>query len=126
MIELLKKLMGREDLTFQEASELIQWVMSEDAVAVQASALLVLLQAKGITDEEMAGAAYAMRGRFQKSMRLRMSSIPAALGETGSAPSTSRPVRRSLLQQPEPRWPNMETEATPARVGAPRHWRPSE
>ena len=44
MIELLKKLMGREDLTFQEASELIQWVMSEDAVAVQASALLVLLQ----------------------------------------------------------------------------------
>ena len=35
MIELLKKLMGREDLTFQEASELIQWVMSEDAVAVQ-------------------------------------------------------------------------------------------
>ncbi|GIS37267.1 MAG: hypothetical protein Ct9H90mP9_2970 [Pseudomonadota bacterium] len=57
MIELLKKLMGREDLTFQEASELIQWVMSEDAVAVQASALLVFLQAKGITDEEMAGAA---------------------------------------------------------------------
>ena len=43
MIELLKKLMGHEDLTFQEASELIQWVMSEDAVAVQASALLVLL-----------------------------------------------------------------------------------
>ena len=66
MIELLKKLMGREDLTFQEASELIQWVMSEDAVAVQASALLVLLQAKGITDEEMAGAAYAMRGRVSK------------------------------------------------------------
>ena len=60
MIELLKKLMEREDLTFQEASELIQWVMSEDAVAVQASALLVLLQAKGITDEEMAGAAYAL------------------------------------------------------------------
>lgn len=125
MIELLKKLMGREDLTFQEASELIQWVMSEDAVAVQASALLVLLQAKGITDEEMAGAAYAMRGRVSKSMRLRMSSIPAAL-ETGSAPSTSRPVRQSLLQQPEPRWPNTETGATPARVGVPRHWKPLE
>ena len=45
MIELLKKLMNREDLTFQEAYDLIQWVMSEDAIAVQASALRVLLQA---------------------------------------------------------------------------------
>ena len=76
MIELLKKLMGREDLTFQEASELIQWVMSEDAVAVQASALLVLLQAKGITDEEMAGAAYAMRGRVSKICLLYTSPSP--------------------------------------------------
>ncbi len=66
MIELLKKLMNREDLTFQEAYDLIQWVMSEDAIAVQASALLVLLQAKGISDEEMAGAADAMRGRVYK------------------------------------------------------------
>jgi len=66
MIELLKKLMNREDLTFQEAYDLIQWVMSEDAIAVQASALLILLQTKGITDEEMAGAADAMRGRVSK------------------------------------------------------------
>ena len=72
MIELLKKLMGREDLTFQEASELIQWVMSEDAVAVQASALLVLLQAKGITMKRWPERHTPCGEGFQKSKRLRM------------------------------------------------------
>ncbi len=61
MNELLKKLLRREDLSFQEAHEMILWIMSEDAVPVQAAALLALLQAKQATAEEMAGAAKAMR-----------------------------------------------------------------
>ena len=63
MNELLTKLLQRKDLDFQEAYEMILWIMSEEAVAVQASAMLVLLQVKGVTDDEMAGAAKAMRER---------------------------------------------------------------
>ena len=126
MIELLKKLMGREDLTFQEASELIQWVMSEDAVAVQASALLVLLQAKGITDEEMAGAAYAMRGRVSKINAPEDVIDTCSTGGNGISTFNISTCAAIIAAAAEPRLPNTETGATPARVGAPRHWKPLE
>ena len=62
MNELLTKLLHRKDLDIQEAYEMILWIMSEEAVAVQASAMLVLLQVKGVTDDEMADLeALAMR-----------------------------------------------------------------
>ena len=63
MKELLQKLLVSEALSFEESREMILWIMSEDAVSVQAAALLALLQAKGVTVEEMAGAALAMRER---------------------------------------------------------------
>ncbi|MBG56191.1 MAG: anthranilate phosphoribosyltransferase [Deltaproteobacteria bacterium] len=63
MKELLNKLLASESLNFEEAKEMILWIMSEEAVTVQAAALLALLQAKGVTVEEMAGAALAMRER---------------------------------------------------------------
>ena len=66
MKELLQKLLKSENLSFEEANQMILWIMSEDAVAVQAAALLALLQAKGVSDEEMAGAALAMRERAFK------------------------------------------------------------
>ena len=62
MKELLQKLLASEALSFEEARDMILWIMSEEAVSVQAAALLALLQAKGVTVEEMAGAALAMKG----------------------------------------------------------------
>ena len=56
MKELLQKLLASEALSFEEARGMILWIMSEEAVSVQAAALLALLQAKGVTVEEMAGA----------------------------------------------------------------------
>ena len=61
MKEILQKLLAAEELSFDEAHEMTLWIMSEDAVAVRAAALLALLQAKGVTVDEMAGAALAMR-----------------------------------------------------------------
>ena len=61
--ELLDKLLVSQDLSFEESHEMILWIMSEDAIAVKAAAMLALLQVKGITIEEMAGAAQAMRER---------------------------------------------------------------
>ena len=46
MKELLQKLLASTELSFEEAREMILWIMSEDAVSVQAAALLALLQAK--------------------------------------------------------------------------------
>ena len=63
MKELLQKLLAAKELSFEEAREMILWIMSEEAVSVQAAALLALLQAKGVTVDEMAGAALAMRER---------------------------------------------------------------
>ena len=63
MKELLQKLVAAQELGFEEARQMILWIMSEEAVTVQASALLALLQAKGVTVVEMAGAALAMRER---------------------------------------------------------------
>lgn len=63
MKELLQKLLAAETLSFEEAREMILWIMSEEAVSVQAAALLALLQAKGVTVDELAGAALAMRER---------------------------------------------------------------
>ena len=63
MKELLQKLLVSTELSFEEARDMILWIMSEDAVSVQAAALLALLQAKGVSVEEMAGAALAMRER---------------------------------------------------------------
>ncbi len=62
----LNKLLRGEDLSFEEAHAMILWIMSEDAVPVQAAALLALLQAKGATVDEMAGAALAMRDRSHR------------------------------------------------------------
>lgn len=63
MKEQLKKLLNSKELSFEEAHQMILWIMSEEAIPVQASAMLALLQAKGASIEEMAGAAKAMRER---------------------------------------------------------------
>ena len=49
MKELLNKLLIAKDLSFEEAHQMILWIMSENAVSVQAAAMLALLQAKGVS-----------------------------------------------------------------------------
>ncbi|MGA1599243.1 MAG: anthranilate phosphoribosyltransferase [bacterium] len=66
MQAILNKLLQQQDLSFAEAHEMVLWIMSEEAVPVKAAALLALLQSKGATVEEMAGAARAMRERSHR------------------------------------------------------------
>ncbi|MGK5094067.1 anthranilate phosphoribosyltransferase [Deltaproteobacteria bacterium TL4] len=66
MNELFARLLQAKDLSFEEARRLILWIMSEEASPVKAGALLALLQAKGVTVDEIAGAALAMRERSTK------------------------------------------------------------
>ncbi len=66
MEQVLQKLLNRQDVNFDEANEMIHWIMSEAATPVKAGALLALMQAKGPTVEEIAGAATAMRDKSTK------------------------------------------------------------
>ncbi|MBF0279526.1 MAG: anthranilate phosphoribosyltransferase [SAR324 cluster bacterium] len=68
MEDLLKKLLNHEDINFEGSRDMIDWIMSDQGSTIKASALLVLLQAKGATVEEIAGAATAFRA---KSIRVR-------------------------------------------------------
>lgn len=63
MEHLLKKLLNQEDIHFEGTWELIDWIMSDQVTAVKAGAMLVLLQAKEASAEEIAGAATAMRAK---------------------------------------------------------------
>ena len=78
METLLKKLLSGDDIEFEGARAIIDWIMSDQSTAVKAGALLVLLQAKGATTEEIAGAATAMRA---KSIRIR---APEGVVDTAS------------------------------------------
>lgn len=66
MNELLLKLLQRQDLSFAESQQAIEWIMSENASPVKAAAYLSMLQVKGATIEEIAGAALAMRDKSAK------------------------------------------------------------
>ena len=66
METLLKTLLNGDDIGFEGAQTIIDWIMSDQGTAVKAGALLVLLQAKGATTEEIAGAASAMRAKSLK------------------------------------------------------------
>ena len=78
METLLKKLLSGDDIEFEGAQAIIDWIMSDQSTAVKAGALLVLLQAKGATTEEIAGAATAMRA---KSIKIR---APEGVVDTAS------------------------------------------
>lgn len=76
----IEKLVQRQDLSFEESQQAIDWMMSDAASPVLASALLVLLQSKGPTVDEIAGAALAMR---QKSQRIQAPSSVIDTCSTG-------------------------------------------
>jgi len=57
---LLGKLLGREDLTFQEASEAMRRILTAEATPAQVASFAVALRAKGETPDEAGGLAQAM------------------------------------------------------------------
>jgi anthranilate phosphoribosyltransferase len=62
----LIRLLARENLTREEAAELLEALLAEDASDAQIAATLVALAAKGETADELAGIAGALRERAVK------------------------------------------------------------
>lgn len=61
--ELLNKVAAKQDLTFDEAKQAIDEIMSGEVSQAVISAFLTALAVKGETDEEIAGAAAGMRAK---------------------------------------------------------------
>lgn len=61
--DLLNKVMAKENLTYDEAKNAIEEIMSGDTSPVVISSFLTALAAKGETEEEIAGAADGMRSK---------------------------------------------------------------
>lgn len=61
LVPCIKKIVAGEDLTRDEAAEVMGCVMAGEATAAQIAALLVALRMKGETAEELAGFAQVMR-----------------------------------------------------------------
>jgi anthranilate phosphoribosyltransferase len=61
--QLLQKVVAKEDLTFDQAKQAIDEIMSGEVSPVVISSFLTALAVKGETDEEIAGAAEGMRSK---------------------------------------------------------------
>jgi anthranilate phosphoribosyltransferase len=63
--ELLAKVALKQDLTYDEAKTAIDEIMSGEVSSVMTAAFLTALAVKGETEDEIAGAAYAMRSKAE-------------------------------------------------------------
>ena len=61
--QFLSRLTRRDDLTYDEASRLVDALLSEDCSDAHIAAILIALSTKGETTEELAGMAAALRAR---------------------------------------------------------------
>ena len=99
--EALNKIIAKENLTFDEAKDAINEIMSGEISPVIISPFLTALAMKGETEEEIAGAAAGMaQGRFPLKFRV-MLLILSAQEEISPTPLTFPPLRHLLPPQTE-------------------------
>ena len=63
ILESLENVLGGGDLTAEQASAVMEEILSGQASSTQAAALLVALAMKGETESELLGMAQALRGK---------------------------------------------------------------
>ena len=85
LTEFLSRLVRREDLNRQEANELLEALLDEDASDAQIAAALVALAAKGETVEELTGVVEGLRSRAVRVQSQHPCFIDTA--GTGSSPA---------------------------------------
>lgn len=98
--ELLAKVSAKQDLTFDEAKQAIDEIMSGEVSEAVISSFLTALAMKGETEEEIAGAATGMRS---KAMEFNIGGhaldIVGTLAEINQIPLIFQQLLLSLLRQ---------------------------
>jgi anthranilate phosphoribosyltransferase len=75
MKKILEKLIEGKDLTESESFEVINSILSGEVTEGQIGAFLATLQAKGLTVDEICGAAYAMRSKARRVQSLKNNTL---------------------------------------------------
>ena len=136
IVEAIRALVERRDLSRIESAAAMEAIMSGAATNAQIAAFLTALRMKGETVEELIGLAQVMRQKAVK-VRVPAADLVAASGTdremlidtwgragTRRAPSTCRPPPRSWSRGRGSRWPSTATARCPRCAGRPTSWRP--
>jgi anthranilate phosphoribosyltransferase len=81
-IKLLQQLLDRESLSGEQSHQLMQGLLKEEIPPELASGILIALQMKGISGEELAGMAQVLRGQSAASSGNNIDNLPRPLIDT--------------------------------------------
>ncbi len=84
----IQKVIDRQDLTFEEAYDIMETIMSGDATPAQIGALLIALRMKGETPSEIAGFAKSMRHKAATVTTTRPEPLVDIVGTGGDSTHT--------------------------------------
>ncbi len=87
IIEYLKPLLQRENLSFEQARDLLDMVFEGEVPEPQISAFLTAMQIKGLTASELAGFAQSLRNHVVK-VETGLENIVDVVGTGGAAVKT--------------------------------------
>ena len=121
--EAILKLAQRNDLTAQEALEVMNEIMDGKASPVQMSSYLTALSLKGETIEEITGSAKGMRDHCIR--LLHEMDVLEIVGREGmeQIPLISPPLPPWSLRQGAYRWRNTATAPLPAKAARQTYWK---
>ena len=124
ILEALRKVVDGEDLTHQEAAEVMREIMDGEATAIQIGGLAAALRTKKETAEELAGFASVMRERSIKVTPRRRPLLD--MGGTGGDYARTFNISTAatlVVAAAGIRSPSTATAASRARAAAPTFWR---
>ena len=121
----LLKLSRREDLTFDEARDVMDCIMSGDCPPTLMASYLTALTVKGETVEEIAGSATEMRSHGLKLPGDHSDALEiVGTGGDRSGSFNISTTSAFVVASCGSRWPSTATGRPAADVGPPTCWRP--
>ena len=121
--EAILKLAGRENLTYDEAYQVMDEIMSGEASNVQMSSYLTAMSLKGETIDEITASAAGMREHCVKLLHNVDALEIVGTGGDGANSFNISTTSALVIAAAEFRWQSTETEPHPADVGARMYWR---
>lgn len=118
------KLANKKDLTYDEAAQVMNEMMSGETTQVQIAAFLTALAMKGETIEEITGCAASMRAKGVRLLHNVEALEIVGTGGDQSIPSIFQQHLRWSLLQEVCRWQNTATERHHLKAAQQIVWKP--
>lgn len=121
--EAIIKLSNKENLSYEEAEQVMNEIMEGQASQVQMAAYLTALSIKGENIDEITASAAGMRAHCIKLLHDMVYLRLSAPAETAQTPLISPPPLPWSLRPEECRWQSTETGQHPPKAEPPMCWR---